>query len=741
MVTKRVYIAEVESIAPEQPGRSKLAWAKPVVRSTTDRSAWEGPVTDAIHKFPTKGLVFWFDAPFETAEGDYWEIVVSESPQYDGYRKSEKYQVVDYQRPIEIVDLREWGQDKLRRTLNSEGVAIDPAPMGSYIVFWVAENKWIGPVEVGESDDGGWVLEANDPTRLDCWNPGQNAYCEVQLDGSRLVVMPGHDYGESRGYVNWAPDIEFAEGILKRIRKLDQSAYEALDVTYAVFEKYQEVLADSGLSGPDLQHERARLERAEELGNLVESNEKLLEKTVSALLKSATVQSELEEEKQKLRSEIKTRLNREISAELESKHSEIEELDARIEKRRDEHKKVRAKIAEEKERLESLVASFEDALQGRLRELAEVELQDVFADSVVLRAMLSVSGGNASMTRPEGDTSSTLPWENDEECEHFDGVEEALSSFSKQLMASGVGNVAMGVDIISAFAGGGAVCLTGTRTDEVLELFADTVAGGRLLWIPVSAVSVAPSDLLVSQSNGAGSPHPNGLLETLVKAESSDELYLVVLEGFDRSPVESYLHPLLASRAESSKPSRGRRREIPLPTRVVVADTPTARVAWPANVLVACTPTAGATANLPIPKSFWKYASLIDTDLYQDSDVPNIFDSDKDGGLMAVEAHIWTDLRRRIFRETDLVPLQDALRSASGSTTSPAYSGPAEGTYAAAQSLGKSEDDALATAARLSVLPQMAYEMSSPWKGVAECFHLDDKTAGTILDLVQSHLR
>ena len=738
MVSERVYIAEVESVAPEQPGRSKLAWAKPVVQSTAAQGAWEGPVPDVIQKFPEKGSVFWFDAPFEAAEGDYWEVKVSESPQYDGRRNSEKYQVVDYQRPVEIIDLRAWKEGELRRALNSKGISIEPAPINPDIVLWVAENRWIGPVEVREASNGRWVLEASDPTRLNCWNPGQNAHCEVQLDESRLVVTPGHDYGESCGYVNWAPDIEFAEGVLKRIRKLDRSAYEALDVTYAVFEKYQEVLAGSGLSGPELQHERARLERVEELRNIVESNEKLLEKTVSALLESATVQSELEEEKQKLRSEIKNRLKSEINEELESKRSEIEELDERIEKQRNEHEEVGAKIAEEKETLESLVDSFEDALQEKLSELAKVELQDIFADSVALRAMLAVSGNNASATHPEEDASPAL-WENYEECEYFDEAKGALSSFSKQLMASGIGDVAMGVDVFSAFIGGGAACLTGERTDEVLGLLADTVAGGRMLWIPVSAVNVTPSDLLVSQSNGATGPHPNGLLETLVEAESSDELYLVVLEGFNRAPVESYLHPLLASLAESSTLSGGRRRKIPLPTRAMVAGTPVMRVSWPANVLLACIPTAGVTTNLPIPRSFWNYASLIDTDSYEDGDVSNLFNLENNRSPMAIKAPIWSDLRRRMFQKVDLAPLKSALRSALDSATSLTHGGLSESSYAAARSIGKSEDDALATAARLSVLPQMGYEMSSPRQGVAECFHLDDETAGTIFDLVQSH--
>lgn len=747
MIGDRIYIAEIDgSSPPRENRRAKLAWARPVLQSTERREAWEGPVADATDEFPDRGLVFWYDAPHGATEGDFWEIEVVEQPSYDGYRKTEKYQVDDSRRPVEVVDLREWGsEDEVRRALNSEGISIEPIPIDSEVMFWTADDRWIGPVEITRTDAGKWVLEANDPTRLDYWAPRRDACREVQLDEPRLIVAPGHDFGESRGYANWAPDIEFAEGLLKRIRKLDQSAYEALDITYAVFEKYQEVLAKAGLSGPELQHERARSERAEELRGLIETNEELLSEAVSALLESEAIRSELEEEKQELLLEVKEQAEREVNRRLASKRSQLGELDSQIEARYEDLGEVESKIEEEEERLKEQVASFEDVLRERLNELADVELQDLFAHSVALRAILSASRSDASHSdppppAPESDVPGA-PWKLEEELEHFEEVGKAASFFSKRVIADELGSGAMASDLFAAFVASRAVCLAGARADEILDAFADTVAGGRLLWIPVPGASIAPTDFLVSQNAGRVAPHPNGLLDTLVEAESSDRLYLVVFEGFDRAPVESYLYPLLASRSESMGSDR-KRRAIPLPASVTLAGRFVARVTWPANVLVACIPTGGTTATLPVPPSFWDFVSLVGADSYEDDGKSELVDAEKERSLKAVIATTWNDTRQRVREEVETTPVSDAASSAFDADVRFDLS-LARDLYAAARSLGRAEDNALPTAARLGLLPRillprMAYGVNAAPQRVAEAFHLSEETAEAVFELTKT---
>lgn len=741
MIGNRTYLAKIDDFAAQRNGRAKLAWAEPLVRSTEDRDAWEGLVANPEDDFPDRGLVFWYDAPRETTGGDYWEIEVGEQPNYDGHQKTERYQVTGHRRPVEVVDLRDWtDEDEVRRALNSEGISIEPPPIESEVIFWTADERWVGPVQLARTDAGKWILEVNDPTRLGCWAPGRDAYREVQLDESRLIAAPGHDFGESLGYANWASDVEFAKGLLKRIRKLDQSAYEALDVTYAVFEKYQEVLAESGLSGRELQHERARSERAEELRSLIEANEELLSETVSALLESEAVRSELEEEKQKLLRETKERAEREVSRQLASKRSQLDELDSQIEARYDDLEEVESELEEENERLEEQVASFEDVLRERLDELADVELEDLFAHSVTLRTILSATRSDASRsdpppTAPEEEASRT-PWKLEEQPEHHEEVGEAAQLFSKRVIAGGLGSGAMTTDLFTAFLASGTVCLDGARAGEILDAFADTVVGGRLLWIPVPGASIAPTDFLVSQDGGRVAPHPNGLLDVLVEANSSDRLYLVVFEGFDRAPVESYLHPLLASRSESVKSGR-ERRAVPLPSSVTVADRSVARVAWPANVLVACIPSGGTTATLPVPPGFWNFASLVGADSYEDDGKSEFFDVEEERSIKAVGATAWNGTRQQMQEEADTTPVSDAARAAFDADARFDVS-LARDLYAAARSLGRGGEDTLATAARLGLLPRAAYGADATPSRVEENFHLSEETAETVTELTKT---
>lgn len=733
MITERVYLAEIKSVAQE----AKLAWAKPLVESSQDRRAWEGPVENAAQNFPDKGLVFWFEPPHGIKEGEFWEIEVEEHPQYDGLRRSEKYQVVTFQRPIEVVDVRGWTENELRRKLNSDGIPIDTTPLRPEVIFWTAKNRWIGPVEITQTSSSRWVQSVSDPTRLDCWIPDQDAYCELQLGGPRLLVAPGHDFGERCGYANWASDVEFATGLLKRIRKLDKSAYEALDVTYAVFEKYQKVLAAADLSGHNLQHEEARLERIEDLVDRIESNEKLLTQTVHSLLESSVVQSDIEKIKQDLRSEIKVEIEREIMKDLNSERDKLKKLKSEIDDKQTELKNVTSKVEYEEKRLDDQVKSFESALREKLNELARVELQDLFADSVTLRTMLSIGGDAPSTPTSESHSSFTL-WKDSTEYTVLKEVEEAASVFTKQLIANEVGSKAMALDTCSAFLGSGAVCLSGSSINQVLDLFADTVTGGRLLWIPVPGGSIAPADFLVSWKDGSITPHPNGLLETLIEAESSDELYLVVFEGFDRAPIESYLYPLLASLSESLRSDHSRR-SVPLPAKTTVAGASVSRVAWPSNVLMACTPTGGTTANLPIPRNFWDSVSLVHTDSYEPSEISDIVNVEQGKSPTALAASTWASWRQRMQDDTDFAPLDD-VQTALGDGISITQRRLAESSYGAARMLEQSPSASLRTAGRISILPKLAYKKDTSLQSVSDALKIDKKIAGAILNLIRKRL-
>jgi hypothetical protein len=103
-------------------------------------------------------------------------------------------------------------------------------------------------------------------------------------------------------------------------------------------------------------------------------------------------------------------------------------------------------------------------------------------------------------------------------------------------------------------------------------------------------------------------------LDLLLEAIANpDNMFIVVLDGFNRAPAESYLLPLLRS-AQGARDG-DHRRSIPISAiGSLDRDDPyrsIGRVEWPANVLLAAIPVAG-TAALPVSNDIWSSAVLID---------------------------------------------------------------------------------------------------------------------------------
>jgi hypothetical protein len=158
--------------------------------------------------------------------------------------------------------------------------------------------------------------------------------------------------------------------------------------------------------------------------------------------------------------------------------------------------------------------------------------------------------------------------------------------------------------------------LIGDDVDELCRHYSMTVSSGQISWVSVSPSVVDPQDLLgrYDASIRRIVPHPTGILHAVKSALASDTLSLLVLEGFNRAPVEAYLQPILAAAAASRIGDDSRVVRI-ADLSIVSKSDPYAQVAefaWPSNLLLLCIPTSGST-TLPISKEMWRYFSVIDT--------------------------------------------------------------------------------------------------------------------------------
>ena len=156
------------------------------------------------------------------------------------------------------------------------------------------------------------------------------------------------------------------------------------------------------------------------------------------------------------------------------------------------------------------------------------------------------------------------------------------------------------------------VVLSGPQARRTLEAYAHVACGGRIFYYHASPSLLEPSELFgkVDVRRQCFIAHSANLLDVFEAARRSSSFSLVAIEGANRSPIESYLLPLLDYMGSDRKfqlfhPASVRSDD---PYRV------DADVSWPENVLLSLTAVEGAT-TLPITPELWTRAILIDTEI------------------------------------------------------------------------------------------------------------------------------
>jgi hypothetical protein len=148
--------------------------------------------------------------------------------------------------------------------------------------------------------------------------------------------------------------------------------------------------------------------------------------------------------------------------------------------------------------------------------------------------------------------------------------------------------------------------VSGARALEALEAYAHVMCGGRQVLVEVTSAIADVQDLFGKLEHGTFVPHPAGLLDIIRAAREHEEPFLVVLDGINRGPTESYLLPLL-------RLVRNHKASISLfhPNAIDPSDPyhSESRLRWPANLLLAATVIEGPT-TLPVAPDVWKDSIL-----------------------------------------------------------------------------------------------------------------------------------
>jgi len=613
--TRRQYIGRIKQ-APHRSADYHYATVEPLIESDATGVAWRGVVADAQTRFPKRGFVHWHDAPVQVRVGSLWQFSIDEDS--DTERTGpEQLQLREFTEPIEVIDFRKWADESaLRSLVTDEGVELDQVPLARRLVFWMHSGLCIGPLFL-KRDVGGsrWILDApegqRDAARTPVWVPDAKGINEVTLDGPRLFLAPGQELGRSSGIQNWLSDGQVLRGILKRLRKIDAGAVAALKVTDDVFKAYLDRLASAGFTGVDLAVERARADRLRGIRTAIERDTELLSETVEVLWESHRVTAVLKEEVEEARKGLLEEKRREVDAALESRRAELAALGVNLEERRHE-------LAQVDQELEKKVASFDREVTARLEEIAR-RPEAAFAESAIIRAVvrpLIDSVGFTKQSSASPHSARVLPAEPSRVTEGLADEGALRNEMARCVLAAGI-SLHAALALHSALVTGLTPVIVGDSAFDLVRAYASVVAGGRLLWVPAGSSLLEAQDLLghFDPAMQRVVPHAGGILDLIKDASASEAMAVIVLEGFNRAPVEAYLLPILE--AASASRVGDSTRSIPIASQSVVSiDDPyygQTRVVWPPNVLLACIPAQGSTI-LPVPDSAWRYLAMIDAD-------------------------------------------------------------------------------------------------------------------------------
>lgn len=623
MSTTQVHYLGLVRRAPKRGDQYRYATVEPIVESDSAGVAWLGEVRDLQTRFPKRGLVHWHDAPADLQVGSVWQFSIDEHPDASRAERPELYQLHGPEEAIEVVDLSQWTDEALlRSTFTAAGIPLSPAPIARLCLLRLANDVCVGPVLIKSGSTAGlFAFDApviGDASKTPVRILSTSDISRVQIEGDRWFVSPRLELGSSSGVQNWTSDAQVAQSVLRRLRKMDREVVKALEVTDSVFREYLAHVEKAGFGSVDPSMERARADRLRGIRDVIQRDKTLLTEAADSLSSIDPVRAEIERQASAKIVEAVQARREEIEQALAGATKQLAQLEQDIATKVVERVNLDAELTAKRNELNAATASFERAVAGKLQEIAE-KPEDFIADSLAMRAVLRAiqTGDDRSRTeRSVPPVRSATEVSDSMAGVELNDDEELKSALARHAAAEGFGVQPM-LGLHVALVAGLTPIVTGIRAYQLLRAYASAVAGGRLHWIPVGSSLMEPEALLgrFELARGQIVPSPSGLLDVLVEAKTSSRLHVIVLEGFNRSPVEAYLSPLLdaanASRVEDTL------RAIPIANPGLVHEGDPygghCRVVWPTNVVISCLPRHG-TATLPLHQSLNHWFAYVDAD-------------------------------------------------------------------------------------------------------------------------------
>jgi hypothetical protein len=611
------YLGIVDEV--RTPVSGPKAFLRPVFKAEQGKSRWEVVESD---EFPNRGLASWWKPPPTVLKGTAWIFRVHESETFE--QENQYHNFFNVSEPadaaMELIDAAGIHKEEdLRTELCSIGLA-GQSPLTTRVLIRFGGDRLLGPVHIALRDG-----------RLYLPNETLNSHLTIGLAGSleSLAKYDGHcflppgDWSQKIGEVDFSPDSVFLKRALKDLRSKDVASIKLTD---SLMRQLVSGAADTSLTVL----ERQRLERLRAWTATVDENVTLTEVVINEILELPAIRKEVAGALETARDDARRAIEKELTDELKKIAATRTEVATLIQER----DKLLGELGERRRKQELFANELESSVEERIRSVME-KPHEFLAENALLRAALSVGAPN---TTTNLETPPTAPTQS----EDLIGDHEELVQLLKTVFLGRGFEDRLPLALHATLLAGNIPLLYGVHAREVLYLYSRVITSGNILWISIAPSYLEPADLLVSRAGGSrgNTPNPNGLLDLLKRAQSSDAMYLVVCEGVNRCFMQSAVWPIFRHVVDRKQGTPTG----PLITGSQLGNDPGGSLGlyWPPNVLLAGT-IVDERSLYPMDLSTWEVANWVFTDPHyhpEKRDLDNL--AALEPGLVGADADSWS---------------------------------------------------------------------------------------------------
>jgi hypothetical protein len=574
---------------------TQIAWIRPLAGETDD--SWEA-IASPESEFPSRGSIFWPRAA-GAKENALIRFHAKENDIKNG--GPDEYMAVDPQLAFEVIDLRAVGDCEQVRLALTYGIELPYVASPKYLIR-CADELVVGPITLVIDSSGKTTLEKNNRARVPCYQLADNAFLGIKFDEKTRTILAGALPSNPYSYVDWDEDRPVMRRAIEAAAKLKGNG---ANLPRHLIEDATAQLTQYGADA-SARLEIYRLQRAKQLAADTHQVVSLAGEIFAGLRDHPSVVQEVQKFVQAQRDEIRSTIEREHAAEQEA----LTKLRQKRKETEEALGTASRQLEETEARIKEQASGIETALAGRIDQVLG-NVPALLADVALLKPFLESHPSQNRGTSPLGtgmsaiDDGAALKLEWRSAKVKIAEIKELKPRIIRVLRALGVQTTAY-QPIHAAFATGLVPIISGARALEALEGYAHVMCAGRILIVEVTSAIADAQDLFGKLENRAFVPHPAGLIDVVRAARENEGPFLVVLDGANRGPTESYLFPLI-------RLLRNHAASIPLfhPQAIDASDPyrSEARVQWPPNLLLAATAIEGPT-TLPVAPDIWNESIL-----------------------------------------------------------------------------------------------------------------------------------